>query len=171
MKLNTRDEAQPATELDCLERVVRAIRVTMVVRGVSASPNEEAAIIRTFFERTLSELGEDARYGDILLDVARNLDEAISYCGTFDQIADRPSRNVQRTELLPHQARCRFTGMLRYVLGLPNLCVGSLDNPSEARMTCRIYADTQLPWYTACEDLPKFTENDEAAMLEFIKLD
>ncbi len=52
-----------------------------------------------------------------------------------------------------------------------NLCVGSLDNPSEARVTCHIYADTQLPWYTACEDLPKFTENDEAAMLEFIKLD
>ena len=49
-----------------------------------------------------------------------------------------------------------------------NLCVGSLDNPSEARMTCHIYADTQLPWYTVCEDLSKFTENDEAAMLEFI---
>jgi hypothetical protein len=52
-----------------------------------------------------------------------------------------------------------------------NLDVGCLDNPSEARMTCHIYADTQLPWYRICEDLPKFTENNADAMMEFIKLD
>ncbi len=50
-----------------------------------------------------------------------------------------------------------------------NLCVGSLDNPSEARMACHIYADTQLPWYDPCDDLPKFSEDDEASMLAFIK--
>ena len=38
-------------------------------------------------------------------------------------------------------------------------------------MTCHIYADTQLPWYRVCEGLPKFTENEADAMLEFIKLD
>lgn len=52
-----------------------------------------------------------------------------------------------------------------------NLDVGSLDNPSEARMTCHIYVDTQLPWYNICEDLPKFTEKDADAMIEFIKQD
>ena len=52
-----------------------------------------------------------------------------------------------------------------------NMDVGSLDNPSEARMACHIYADTQLPWYNICEDLPKFTENDADAMIEFIKQD
>jgi hypothetical protein len=52
-----------------------------------------------------------------------------------------------------------------------NLCVGSLDDPSEARITCHIYADTQLPWYKIAEDLPKFAEKDFDAMMEFIKLD
>ena len=52
-----------------------------------------------------------------------------------------------------------------------NLDVGSLDDPSEARMTCHIYADTQLPWYRICEDLPKFAEKDADAMLKFIRLD
>lgn len=52
---------------------------------------------------------------------------------------------------------------------MTNLCVGSLDNPAEARMTCHIYADTQLPWYRLCEDLPMFTQADEQAMMEFIK--
>lgn len=52
-----------------------------------------------------------------------------------------------------------------------NLCVGSLDNPSEARVTCHMHADTQLPWYKVCEDLPKLTEHDVAAMMKFIKLD
>ena len=52
-----------------------------------------------------------------------------------------------------------------------NLDVGSLDNPTEARMTCHIYADTQLPWYRICEELPKFAEKDLDAMVKFIKLD
>ena len=52
-----------------------------------------------------------------------------------------------------------------------NLDVGSLDNPSEARIACHIYADAQLPWYNICEDLPKFTEKDSAAMMEFLRLD
>ncbi len=34
-----------------------------------------------------------------------------------------------------------------------------------------MYADTQLPWYKVCEDLPKFTASDADAMLTFIKLD
>ncbi len=52
-----------------------------------------------------------------------------------------------------------------------NLCVGSLDRPTEARVTCHMYADTQLPWYKVCEDLPKFTEHDVDAVMKFIKLD
>jgi hypothetical protein len=54
---------------------------------------------------------------------------------------------------------------------MTNLCVGSLDQPAAARMTCHIYADTQLPWYRVCEDLPKFTESDADAMMDFIRLD
>jgi hypothetical protein len=50
-----------------------------------------------------------------------------------------------------------------------NLCVGSLDAPELARVTCHIYADTQLSWYDPCDDLPKFTANDESAMMAFIK--
>lgn len=43
---------------------------------------------------------------------------------------------------------------------LTNVTVGSLDQPQEARVTRHIYADTQLPWYQACEDLPKFVAAD-----------
>jgi hypothetical protein len=52
-----------------------------------------------------------------------------------------------------------------------NLCVGSLDRPSEVSIACHIYADTQLPWYDFGEDLPKFAEKDFHAMMAFIKLD
>ena len=34
-----------------------------------------------------------------------------------------------------------------------------------------MYADTQLPWFNMCEDLPKFTEGDTDQMMQFIKLD
>ena len=54
---------------------------------------------------------------------------------------------------------------------LTNICVGSLDNPSAARIACHIYSDTQLPWYRLCDELPKFAENDFAAMMAFLKLD
>ena len=53
---------------------------------------------------------------------------------------------------------------------MTNLCVGSLDDPAAARVTCHIYADTQLPWYKVCEDLPKFGENDVDAMMDFLRL-
>jgi hypothetical protein len=52
-----------------------------------------------------------------------------------------------------------------------NLCVGSLDQRAAARVTCHIYADSQLPWYRVCEDLPKFTEADADAMMDFLRLD
>lgn len=52
---------------------------------------------------------------------------------------------------------------------MTNVCVGSLDDPSSARITCHIYADTQLPWFRLCEELPKFTEADEQAMMDFIR--
>jgi hypothetical protein len=52
-----------------------------------------------------------------------------------------------------------------------NLCVGSLDNPSDARITCHTYVDTQLPWYRFADDLPKFAGNDFDAMMAFIKPD
>ena len=50
-----------------------------------------------------------------------------------------------------------------------NLTVGCLDNAIDALMTCRIYADTQLPWYHACENLTKFTEATADEMMAFIK--
>lgn len=43
---------------------------------------------------------------------------------------------------------------------LTNLSVGTLDAPEKARMTRHIYADTQLPWYRVCEDLPKLVSGD-----------
>ena len=52
---------------------------------------------------------------------------------------------------------------------MTNLCVGSLDNPADARVTSHIYADTQLPWYNPCEGLPKFTAADEDEMMAFIR--
>ena len=51
-----------------------------------------------------------------------------------------------------------------------NVDVGSPDNPAEARMTCHIYADSQLPWYRICEDLPKLTGKAADAMVQFGKL-
>ena len=54
---------------------------------------------------------------------------------------------------------------------LTNVTVGTLDRPQDARISRHIYADTQLPWYKVCEDLPKFTEHDAEAMMKFIKLD
>ncbi|MDP3194543.1 GFA family protein [Tabrizicola sp.] len=48
---------------------------------------------------------------------------------------------------------------------LTNLTVGSLDRPADARMTRHIYADTQLPWYKVCEDLPKLTVSDADRLL------
>jgi hypothetical protein len=52
-----------------------------------------------------------------------------------------------------------------------NLDVGGLDNPADVRVACHIHADTQLPWYKACEDLPKFEANDTDAMLAFLRQD
>jgi hypothetical protein len=50
-----------------------------------------------------------------------------------------------------------------------NLSVGCLDNPADARVTFHMCTDTQLPWYHACEDLPKFTEATAEDMIAFIK--
>lgn len=50
-----------------------------------------------------------------------------------------------------------------------NLCVGSLDDPAAAGMACHIYADTRLPWYDPCADLPKFTESNVDAMMALIR--
>jgi hypothetical protein len=52
-----------------------------------------------------------------------------------------------------------------------NLDVGGLDNPSAVGVACHIHADTQLPWYNACEDLPKFEAKDTDAMLAFLRQD
>lgn len=54
---------------------------------------------------------------------------------------------------------------------MTNLCVGSLDDPETARVTCHMYSDTQLSWYRPCDNLPKFTEAQSAEMLQFIKLE
>ncbi len=52
---------------------------------------------------------------------------------------------------------------------LTNVTVGSLDRPAEARVTRHIYADTQLPWYHTCEDLPKLTEDDADRLLDLLR--
>ena len=52
---------------------------------------------------------------------------------------------------------------------LTNLTVGTLDRPSEARMTRHVYADTQLPWYQVCEDLPKLVADDADRLLEQLR--
>jgi hypothetical protein len=52
---------------------------------------------------------------------------------------------------------------------LTNITVGSLDNPDQARMTRHIYADTQLPWYHVCEDLPKLTAADAEQMINLLR--
>ena len=54
---------------------------------------------------------------------------------------------------------------------LTNLSVGSLDDPAAVRLNCHIYVDTQLPWYDVCPGLPRFAEQDEAAMLAFFRKD
>jgi hypothetical protein len=50
-----------------------------------------------------------------------------------------------------------------------NLTVGCLDNAADARVAFHMYADTQLPWYRACENLPKFTEKTFEDMMAFMK--
>ena len=52
---------------------------------------------------------------------------------------------------------------------LTNVTVGSLDRPAEARVTRHIYADTQLPWYYACEELPKLTKHDAELLIELLR--
>ena len=52
---------------------------------------------------------------------------------------------------------------------LTNVTVGSLDHPAEARVTRHIYADTQLPWYHVCEELPKLTEHDAELLIELLR--
>jgi hypothetical protein len=32
-----------------------------------------------------------------------------------------------------------------------------------------IYADTQLPWYTVCEDLPKLRQDDAELLIELLR--
>jgi hypothetical protein len=49
---------------------------------------------------------------------------------------------------------------------LTNLTVGSLDRPAEARVTRHICADTQLPWYRLCDDLPKLTAAQSDLLLD-----
>jgi hypothetical protein len=52
---------------------------------------------------------------------------------------------------------------------LTNITVGTLDKPTEARVTRHIYTDTQLPWYQVCEDLPKLTEKDAETLIELLR--
>lgn len=52
---------------------------------------------------------------------------------------------------------------------LTNVTVGSLDRPAEARVTRHIYADTRLPWYHVCEELPKLTEDDAELLIELLR--
>jgi hypothetical protein len=52
---------------------------------------------------------------------------------------------------------------------LTNLSVGTLDRPADARMTRDIYADTQPPWHTVCEDLPKLTSREADRLFELLR--
>ncbi|MCB2137087.1 MAG: GFA family protein [Rhodobacteraceae bacterium] len=52
---------------------------------------------------------------------------------------------------------------------LTNITVGTLDRPAEARVSRHIYADTQLPWYRVCEDLPKLEADDAEALIEILR--
>lgn len=52
---------------------------------------------------------------------------------------------------------------------LTNLTVGTLDQPSEARMTRHIYADTQLPWYQLCDNLPKLGAADAEQLITLLR--
>jgi hypothetical protein len=38
-------------------------------------------------------------------------------------------------------------------------------------VACHIHTDTQLPWYNALDDLPKFEAKDTDAMLAFLRQD
>jgi hypothetical protein len=52
---------------------------------------------------------------------------------------------------------------------LTNVTVGSLDRPQEAQMTRHICADTQLPWYQVCEDLPKLGADDAELLVATLR--
>lgn len=52
---------------------------------------------------------------------------------------------------------------------LTNVTVGTLDNPAEVRVTRHIYADTQLPWYRLCADLPKLTGSDGERLINLLR--
>lgn len=52
---------------------------------------------------------------------------------------------------------------------LTNVTVGTLDQPAEARVTRHIYADTQLPWYHVCEELPKLTDKEGDLLLDLLR--
>ena len=52
---------------------------------------------------------------------------------------------------------------------LTNISIGTLDNASEAMISSHIFIDTQIPWYRVCDELPKFSENEINALMEFLK--
>jgi hypothetical protein len=52
---------------------------------------------------------------------------------------------------------------------LTNVTVGTLDRPQDARMSRHIYADTQLPWYKVCEDLPKLGADDAELLIALLR--
>jgi hypothetical protein len=52
---------------------------------------------------------------------------------------------------------------------LTNITVGTLDRPQDARMSRHIYADTQLPWYRVCEDLPKLKAEDAELLIRLLE--
>jgi hypothetical protein len=52
---------------------------------------------------------------------------------------------------------------------LTNITVGTLDRPQDARMSRHIYADTQVPWYKVCEDLPKLKAEDAELLIELLR--
>jgi hypothetical protein len=52
---------------------------------------------------------------------------------------------------------------------LTNITVGTLDRPQDARMSRHIYADTQLPWYKVCEDLPKLGADDAELLIALLR--
>lgn len=52
---------------------------------------------------------------------------------------------------------------------LTNLTVGTLDLPGEARMTRHIYAETALPWYRPCDDLPRYEGKDAERLIEELR--
>lgn len=77
-------------ELDCLERVVRAVHVTVAARALSVEPGEFAALARSYYERTLIRHGDQAKYIDILTDVSTSFYDA---CAVLQkQSASTPTR-------------------------------------------------------------------------------